>query len=235
MWFRRFMAALFIVDLLYAGHSVIGQEDIEIDIKPATDDPVLPLGEAETWDAVSIRFPYVLYYDGLYHMFYTAFTRLDQPQAIGYATSEDGLQWERSASNPIFEGSGAGFDAFGVNRAVVMVEEDGTWMMYYNGNARPGAPPFGQSIGRATAPSPTGPWTRSETPVLEAGSARRWDGAFVFPDAVIKTDGGYVMYYSANGTGRGMVGRATSPDGIIWTKYDDPTTADSRLTKAIRS
>jgi hypothetical protein len=40
---------------------------------------------------------------------------------------------------------------------------------------------------------------------------------------VLKTDEGYVMYYSA---AQGMVGRATSPDGITWTKYDDPATTE---------
>lgn len=228
MSWRIYKTISFVLLAMFISSTVLAQgEERTVNIQPVEQNPVLSVGEDGTWDSVSVRFPHVLFHDGLYHMFYTAFTDIAMPQAIGYATSEDGITWTRYENNPILEGSGNGnFDDFGVNRPVVMVEDDGTWVMYYNGNSAPGVPPFGKGIGRATAPSPTGPWTRSETPVLEAGAARRWDGAFIFPDSVLKTDEGYVMYYSATGGSQGMVGMATSPDGITWTKYDDPATTE---------
>ncbi len=187
---------------------------------------VLPVGESGTWDDTSIRFPHVIYYENMYHMYYVHFTSLIKPQAIGYASSEDGIHFTRRDA-PIFEGDGDGFDAVSINRAIVMVEDDGTFVMYYNGSDSVGNPPFGKTLGRATAPTPTGPWTRDPEPILTTGSLRRWDGGFIFPDTVLKDENGqYRMYFSGNGTGKGMVGLATSPDGIHWEKYDDPTTTD---------
>lgn len=225
--FLRFLLPIIIV-LLITGLARGQGDPVQVDITPIDDNPVIPLGAEGAWDDVSIRFPYVLVHDGLFHMFYTSYKSPGEPQKIGYATSEDGIQWTKYAGNPIFEESGQGFDAFGVNAPVVMVEDDGTWVMYYNGQSEPGNPPFGKGIGRATASSPTGPWTRSDEPILEAGSLRRWDSAFILPDAIFKTDEGYRLYYSANGVGEGMIGLATSENGLTWTKYDDPATDERR-------
>jgi predicted GH43/DUF377 family glycosyl hydrolase len=230
VWKSLKWTAILIVVLGIIGSVFAQGEERSVNFSPVDENPVLTVGADGEWDDVSIRFPFVLFHEEMFHMFYTAYSNSETPQAIGYASSDDGIHWTKHEGNPIFEGSGNNnFDDFGVNRPVVMVEDDGTWVMYYNGNAASGLPPFGKGIGRATATSPTGPWTRSETPVLEAGALRRWDGAFIFPDSVLKTDDGYVMYYSGTGGNQGMVGMvgmATSPDGITWTKYDDPSTTN---------
>ena len=125
-------------------------DERNVNLTPVDENPVLTIGAEGVWDDVSIRFPYVLVHDDQFHMFYTAYRDSETPQAIGYATSDDGIHWTKYESNPIFEGSNNGnFDDFGVNRPVVMVEDDGTWVMYYNANADPGLPPLGKGIGRA--------------------------------------------------------------------------------------
>jgi hypothetical protein len=66
--------------------------------------------------------------------------------------------------------------------------------------------------------------------VLTKGNTGEWDSAGVYPSSIIATDKGYVMYYSGGdiiGGMEAMIGMATSPDGLQWTKYDDPTTTDS--------
>ena len=37
----------------------------------------------------------------------------------------------------------------------------------------------------------------------------------------------YYTGYNKKGIGSGQIGMATSPDGITWTKYDDPATTDA--------
>lgn len=55
-----------------------------------------------------------------------------------------------------------------------------------------------------------------EQPVLEAD--RTWEDGYVGAPCVIRVDDGYVMYF---GGGRGAgIGRADSPDGIVWTKHE---------------
>jgi predicted GH43/DUF377 family glycosyl hydrolase len=152
--------------------------------------------------------------------------------AIGYATSADGRSFTKHASNPILTGDESGFDARRVGYGVPLFEED-TWILYYNaGGTERG---LGKTIGRATAPAPSGPWARRQQPVLAAGGSGEWDSLSIVPESVVATEEGYVMYYSGEygyydedgrPVGVIMIGMATSPDGITWTKYDDPATTD---------
>jgi predicted GH43/DUF377 family glycosyl hydrolase len=200
--------------------TVVGAQDETLEFTPVEDNPVLSPGNDGEWDAVSVRFPNVLFHDGLFHLFYGTFQDFTSPVAIGYATSEDGVAWTKYEENPIFEADGSGFDAFGVTTPVVTVEEDGTWVLFYNGIPASGGV-FGTGIGRATAESPTGPWTREDAPILEVGAAGEWDARFVFPSSVVLSDEGYALFYSAGF----RVGRADSEDGLTWTKYNDADTS----------
>jgi predicted GH43/DUF377 family glycosyl hydrolase len=59
--------------------------------------------------------------------------------------------------------------------------------------------------------------------VLEAGEKGVWDELQVAAPSVIKTEDGYVMYYTgANKAQVGQIGRATSQDGITWVKDAQP-------------
>ena len=93
--------------------------------------PVIPHGTEGQWDSDVILFPYVLQHEGQYHIFYEATAGRDpvigkRIVAIGYASSEDGINWSKFDLNPILEGDGSGFDAQVVGRPVVSVEDDGT-------------------------------------------------------------------------------------------------------------
>jgi hypothetical protein len=41
----------------------------------------------------------------------------------------------------------------------VLVEDDGTWVLYFSVGHFPASNPSAFAIGRATAPDPLGPWT----------------------------------------------------------------------------
>ncbi len=174
--------------------------------------------------------PHVIRHNDLIYLFYSgSCQRSGKPAAVGFATSPDGINWTRYAQNPILEPDGEGYDAMCVSSGVPLVEDD-QWVLYYAANSTPCSGP-GQHIGRAVADDPAGPWERESTPVLEAGTTGDWDEGFIMPHAVIHTDAGYVMYFSA---GQDylvplprLIGMATSPDGIHWTKYDDPATTEA--------
>jgi beta-1,2-mannobiose phosphorylase / 1,2-beta-oligomannan phosphorylase len=62
-------------------------------------------------------------------------------------------------------------------------------------------------------------WFKYEgNPVLKAGSSSAWDGYAVTPGRVLLEDSVYQMWYSGFGNGKLRVGRATSLDGVTWTK-----------------
>jgi predicted GH43/DUF377 family glycosyl hydrolase len=173
----------------------------------------------------------VIVHDGQFHMFYNGINGFPAPVGVGYATSKDGVTWARQADQPVFGPATPGFptEMRGTNLFVTsgIVEPDGTWVLYYytlTGGGFDGR----QTIGRATAPGPTGPWTSTAQPVLEPGPEGAWDSRQVSAPHVVRTDDGYVMYYDAASTGDAIwkIGRATSPDGVNWTKYDDPATTE---------
>ncbi len=192
--------------------------------------PVVQHSNNPQWDDVYIDPGAMVFYDGLFHMFFNGINGFPAPVGIGYATSPDGYHWTRQVMEPVFSAkslNGAG-NLLGTNFFVTsaLVENDGTWVLYFytlTGNTFNG--PGG--IGRATAPAPTGPWTIDPNPVLSPGPSGAWDDVQVNAPDVLETDGGYVMYYDAHGKDTtSMIGRATSPDGIHWNKYNDPATTD---------
>lgn len=205
-----------------------GEPTISFSAHPGN--PILQRGDADAWDGGNglVFAPQIVRHGDLYYMFYTG---ADNDRAmdagIGYATSPDGITWTKSSNNPILTPSGAGYDAMCISVGVPLIEPDGTWVLYYAGNAQPCYGP-GSSIMRATAPGPDGPWQREYQPHLMVGRAGEWDSGFLMPQSVIRTDDGYVMYYAA-GTEYlvplpRLIGMATSPDGVTWTKYDNPAT-----------
>ena len=205
---------------------------------PYAANPILERGDADAWDGIEgmVFAPHVLQVNSTYYMFYSgADNPKGRPAAIGFATSQDGLEWTKYEQNPIIEPDGDGYDSMCISVAVPMVEEDGTWVLYYAANSMPCYGP-GRYIGRATAPAPEGPWTRSTNPILESGDIGEWDEGFIMPHSVVAIDDGYLMYYSGGSDFLvplpRRIGLATSPDGINWTKCDNPATIEAPCTES---
>jgi hypothetical protein len=62
---------------------------------------------------------------------------------------------------------------------------------------------------------------------MTVGSPGEWDDGFIAPMNVFPQDtGGFIMFYYASDdfNSTWLMGMATSPDGITWTKYNDPGT-----------
>lgn len=53
------------------------------------------------WEGPSVMNPCVIYEEGIYKMWYSA-GETYEPNATGYATSEDGIHWKKARINPIF-------------------------------------------------------------------------------------------------------------------------------------
>jgi hypothetical protein len=207
---------------------------ITVNLTPYPDlhTPILTIGEAGTWESSGVGYPRVVYRGGIFHMLYLGWTNEagDVHAAVGYATSEDGLNWTKYESNPVFAPDESIAPQGMLNLSVMLDGE--TWVMYF-GQFK-GAYSPSKTILRATASSPAGPWTvDAELVALAPGGIADWDWFPPAVESVMHTDAGYIMYYvpivaiSGDGIsyGGGGIGRATSTDGITWTKYNDPATA----------
>ena len=159
--------------------------------------------------------------EGGYHAWIIAFGEAPGTQEIHYVTSDDADSWTE-VEDASLEGLSDGFGNPGAMPTSVLEDGDG-WVMYLVGTLA--TEQQGWDIWRATARKASGPWTRSDEPVLRRGKAGTWDaGAVDFP-TVVATEDGYTMVYSGTETAAsstGSVGVATSEDGIAWTKRETP-------------
>ncbi len=99
--------------------------------------PVLRPDPLNDWEALNVFNPSVVVHGRLFHMHYRA-QGVDYVSRIGYAVSEDGVNWNR-LRRPVLEPS-AEFEARGVEDPRV-TELDGRFYMAYTAYGRAGAHP----------------------------------------------------------------------------------------------
>jgi predicted GH43/DUF377 family glycosyl hydrolase len=179
--------------------------------------PVLGPSAGPAWDDTFVGQPWVLgppsgFAD--YRMWYVGGDSSGN-LAIGYATSPDGVTWTRHPGNPVLSpGAPTEWDDAGIGGPFVLYDSGaGTFFLYYHG---------GRSIGLATSPDGI-TWTKEATnPVLDAGSPTGWDDGNAHFPCVLRNGPTWYMWYTGNdqfGPVQTLrIGRASSPDGVTWTK-----------------
>jgi predicted GH43/DUF377 family glycosyl hydrolase len=174
--------------------------------------PVLDIGAPTSWDDISARFPSVVHDGVTYHMWYSG--QDGSNSRIGHATSPNGYQWTKDAANPVLDlGPPTSWDDFGVYYADVIYNGTGFQMWY---TADDGVV---MKIGYATSPDGS-TWTKHPgNPVLDLGVSGSFDDVNVYKPAVFYDGSIYHMWYSGSDGAVTKIGYATSPDGVIWTKY----------------
>lgn len=210
-----------------------------------------PLGDAPVWGFEMTRFPGNPILDrgargefdqaqvaprvvikegpGSYKMWYEGAPE-GNAASVGYATSSDGLRWTKYPKNPVlsprepWEGGVRG--EISPNGVLL---EGGIYKMWYHSYLK-GL----RRIGYATSRDGIN-WTKYPgNPVLEPGPVGSWDDKFVSEPRVVRVGDTYMMFYwgeSLKGTPSRWIqriGRATSPDGIRWTKDPQPVVIPSQ-------
>jgi predicted GH43/DUF377 family glycosyl hydrolase len=95
--------------------------------------PVLPLGEAGSWDAGAVMQPSVFFDGEKYIMLYAGSDKLEQAfGSIGYAVSDDGINWKRSSRPILTRGEIGSWDAYGLWGPTGMFDEN-IYKMWYTG------------------------------------------------------------------------------------------------------
>lgn len=163
--------------------------------------------------------------DGLV-MLANSFTAFPGPSRVDLFTSTDGLAWASHGPDPVMTSEDVPFADATAFLMSALQEADGSlvgWLYTFNGATGHGL------IGRATAPTAAGPWTVDPEPVLNPGPEGMFDHRMVLEPAVVRTDAGLAMYYTGVGDdGVRRIGRATSTDGIAWTKAARPVLVGSQ-------
>jgi predicted GH43/DUF377 family glycosyl hydrolase len=78
-------------------------EEKMVKFVPYGENPVFTGTGKDTWDNQIRERGYILFEDGIYKMWYTGYNGADTViKYLGYATSDDGIHWNRYPKNPIF-------------------------------------------------------------------------------------------------------------------------------------
>lgn len=147
---------------------------------------------------------------------------------ICYATSTDGITWDKYVGNPVLDVSyNGGWDSLGVETVSILIDSSAPsterYKMWYAGQYFNS---YRYDIGFAYSADGIN-WVKHPNPVLQVGALGDWDNGFLEGPSVIKDGNTYKMWYcgydaipDGSGTdGKANIGYAISNDGINWVKY----------------
>lgn len=167
--------------------------------------PILTVTQ-NNWESGAVGFPSVEHDKTGWRLWYLGTDQNDNAlKQIGYATSEDGLNWRRHADNPVLP---VDPDNHWEKQAIAVarVIRDGrlyrAWYASY---------PQNDTYAVGFAESADGiHWTRSpHNPVMKP-DGKGWDGGMKAYPGVVRMGDRYFMWYSGNGYGSAGIGLATA-------------------------
>ncbi len=172
--------------------------------------PVLRKGQDGAWDDVQVGAPTVIYDGTLYHMWFNG--NSGNGTNIGYASSDDKINWEKHPVPVLEKGSDGSWDNLFILHPTVYFD-GATYHMWYMGSNGSAA-----QIGYATSPDSISWSKHPSNPVLSPGEPGSWDDTNVNSPEVLFIDGIFHMWYGGSDGSNEQTGHATSVDGITWVK-----------------
>ncbi len=173
--------------------------------------PVLVAGPLESFDDRNPYLPIVVFDDTVFHMYYVG-TKSNGNEYLFYATSGDGISWEKQG-RPAFQDENGDPVEIDVNRGDVYF--DGEVFHMWAGMDNSGK----YNVGYATSDDGA-TWTVVNPLVMEVPPSFEWDYPRTQVATVFEMEGLYHMWYSGGGLFNWDIGYATSPDGLTWTRYE---------------
>jgi beta-lactamase class A len=184
--------------------------------------PVVVPGAPGDWDDATISEAKVVYDGQTFHLWYAGRRRgppgLKMPMDLGYATSSDGIHWQKSESNPVLvRGPLGSYDENMITAPYVLYDGE-QFRMWYSAVDFDGD----WSINYATSPDGVR-WHKYESnPLLTETHDYRWDAVYIAEPCVLFNGSLFEMWYNgASATTETLLGHATSPDGIHWTRFEE--------------
>ncbi|MDZ7359674.1 MAG: T9SS type A sorting domain-containing protein [candidate division KSB1 bacterium] len=180
------------------------------------------------WEARAVVCPAVIKDGKTLKMWYGA--NGIPPRLIGYATSTNGIHWNKHPEPVLELGPRGDWDDSIMGPGTVIKEKEVYKLWYWGG--RENWPVSKIQVGLAISPdginwikhdeasTVVAPFSSSD-PVLKVGEAGEWDQLRVWSPAILATGTGYEMWYAGRAgytTPPQLVGYAVSSDGIAWKK-----------------
>ena len=157
------------------------------------------------WEKVATMCPSVMWdeEEGIYKMWYSGGEQYE-PDAIGYATSEDGLNWKKYSGNPVFKNNPANqWEQYKVT-ACQVIKENGEYLMFYIGFRDID---YAQ-IGIAKSKDGITGWQRHPlNPIIRPG--KNWDASAVYKPYAIFDGTKWLLWYNGRNGSVEQIGMAT--------------------------
>ena len=184
-----------------------------------TNNPVLS-PQSGDWDYPHCIYPHVMTDGDTLRMWFAGGSMIQTGMRVGYATSVDGINWNRYPEPVIVPN--AAWNSDGVEPGGV-IKEDGIFKMWFGGGVGTAGYPSRASqwkTGYATS-SDGIHWNLLDDPVISNGKSIDFDANEALGAYVMRSDSGYDMWYFGHNSGnrKAAIGYASSSDGINWTKY----------------
>lgn len=204
--------------ILFSIGNLLGQTEwISFD-----NNPLFDIGSSSTWESASNAQPSVIFDGEIYHMWYSG--ESNTGSRIGFATSVDGIHWEKYQGNPVIEGIADSWENDGVSSPYV-IWDGAIFHMWYAGFQI--TTKVTASIGYATSSDGIN-WIKHESnPIL--APTQSWEGGEIcIIPKVVFVDSIFHMWYASghsfdqqNPAKEYKIGYATSTDGINWIKNEN--------------
>ncbi|HEY9535397.1 MAG TPA: hypothetical protein VIQ77_12720 [Mucilaginibacter sp.] len=156
------------------------------------------------WEKTAVMCPHVIWdaSAGLFKMWYSAGEQYE-PDAIGYATSKDGLNWKKYSANPVFVNDSSHQWEQAKVTACQVIKEKGAYYMFYIGFKNID---YAQ-IGMARSKDGVTNWVRNPgNPIVSPGNG--WDASAVYKPFTIFDGKKWLLWYNGRHDGVEQIGVA---------------------------
>jgi predicted GH43/DUF377 family glycosyl hydrolase len=163
------------------------------------------LSPEAAWEKVAVMCPHVLWDENAkqFRMWYSAGEQ-NEPNAIGYATSPDGLHWTKRDENPVFAPDrNRDWEKHKVTGCHMEKRGDWFYMFYIGFRDEPTA-----QIGIARSRDGVNGWERHrDNPIIRVGKGT-WDRDACYKPAVLIDGGKWWLWYNGRHGGSEQIGLA---------------------------
>jgi predicted GH43/DUF377 family glycosyl hydrolase len=175
--------------------------------------PVLSAGEP--WEKVAVMCPDVIW-DAKAHLYRMWYSGGDQyePDAIGYATSKDGLHWVKSPQNPIFTPDASIDWEKDRVTACQVIPWDGWYYMFYIGFRDVDH----AQIGLARSKDGVHDWRRYSANPIVSPTPDGWDSDACYKPFAVRDGNRWLLWYNGRHEGIEQIGLVIHDGLDIWGK-----------------
>ncbi len=199
------------------------QDSLEkLEWKKYNGNPVLDIGNEGEWDDKGVALSIVIIRDNTYHMWYTGIQD-DLITSIGYATSNDGINWKKYKNNPVLsENIEPTWKKSSSSLFPSVIFDGGQYHIWYGSLDNIWEE---GKIGHATSTDGIN-WKKDKNnPVVNTFPKGHWGDKVVGAPSVFYKNGLYYMMYGAKSFDLYKASCwtfAVSEDGSIWKRYNKP-------------